>query len=97
MGARIKRVFRLWLVIFVLGGGLALACTVPVFRYALDHWPPDAYRLEAPVSWINSDAGERFRKLIKESGAQVEMLQLRQRCEAALAQQGNEIATYILI
>ena len=78
MGTRIKRVFRLWLVIFVLGGGLALACTVPVFRYALDHWPPDAYRLEAPVSWINSDAGERFQKLIKESGAQVEMYPLEQ-------------------
>ena len=68
MGTRIKRVFRLWLVIIGLGGGLALACTVPVFRYALDHWPPDAYRLEAPVSWMNSDAGERFQKLIKESG-----------------------------
>ena len=70
---RIKRVFRLWLMIFGLGGGLALACTVPVFRYALDHWPPDAYRLEAPAGWLKSNAGERFQKLIEESGAQVEM------------------------
>ncbi len=73
MGMRIKRVFKLWLVIFGLGGGLALACTVPVFRYALDHWSPDAYRLEVPAGWLKSNAGERFQKLIKESGAQVEL------------------------
>lgn len=73
METRAKEVFRLWLVIFGLCGGLALACTVPVFRYALDHWSPDAYRLEVPVSWLSSDEGQRFRKFIQESGAQVEL------------------------
>lgn len=38
---------RLWVMslLFVLAPALVLACSVPVFRYALDHWPPDAYRL----------------------------------------------------
>ncbi len=32
----------LWL---ALGPGVASACTVPVFRYALERWPSDAYRI----------------------------------------------------
>ncbi|HUQ72324.1 MAG TPA: hypothetical protein VM165_22550, partial [Planctomycetaceae bacterium] len=31
--------------IVVTGGGLGWACNVPVFRYALEHWRPDPYRL----------------------------------------------------
>ena len=76
MRRHVKKVFKLSLVIFGLCGGLALACTVPVFRYALDHWSPDAYRLEVPVSWLSSDEGKRFRKFIEESGAQVEVHRL---------------------
>ena len=70
---QVKKMFRLSLVMLVLGGGLALACTVPVFRYALDHWPPDAYRLEAPVGWLASEAGDELRKLIEEGRAQIEV------------------------
>jgi len=33
-------------------GGLGLACTVPVFRYALDRWESDAFRLVVPASWM---------------------------------------------
>ncbi len=33
----------------------AHACTVPVFRYALDRWPADLFRLEAPASAFDQD------------------------------------------
>ncbi|MDZ4684682.1 MAG: hypothetical protein SH850_06285 [Planctomycetaceae bacterium] len=38
---------RLGLAVLVVlaGGGLGWACNVPVFRYALEHWRPDPYRL----------------------------------------------------
>ena len=29
---------------------IASACTVPVFRYALDHWPSEPWQLEAPIA-----------------------------------------------
>lgn len=29
----------------------ASACTIPVFRYALDRWEPDAFRLVVPRAW----------------------------------------------
>lgn len=36
----------------VLGGVVtAMACTVPVFRFALDRWEADAYRLFIPAAW----------------------------------------------
>jgi hypothetical protein len=35
----------------ILSLGTASACTVPVFRYALDHWEPDPYRLVVPTAW----------------------------------------------
>ncbi len=34
---------------------VATACTVPVFRYALDRWPPDAFRLEAPAAALRGE------------------------------------------
>ncbi|MDB6003677.1 MAG: hypothetical protein JWR15_664 [Prosthecobacter sp.] len=38
---------RLALVFFVFATG-ALACSVPVFRYALEHWAADPYRVSVP-------------------------------------------------
>src|SRR5712672_4699059 len=32
----------------------SLGCSVPVFRYALDRWPADAFRLEAPPAVFQS-------------------------------------------
>ena len=32
-------------------GGAMDACTIPVFRYALDRWEPDAFRLVIPAAW----------------------------------------------
>ncbi len=33
----------------------AAACSVPVFRYALDRWPADAFRLEAPAAALRGE------------------------------------------
>lgn len=33
----------------LLAAGTTLACSVPVFRYALEHWEADAYRVTAPA------------------------------------------------
>lgn len=35
-----------FLLILVLSAANAVACSVPVFRYALEHWAPDAYQVE---------------------------------------------------
>ncbi len=37
---------RVVLLLLLIAGSstMAWACNVPVFRYALDHWRPDAYR-----------------------------------------------------
>ena len=41
---------------------LASACTIPVFRYALDRWPADQYGLAVNEEWARSDAGEALLK-----------------------------------
>jgi hypothetical protein len=38
----------------------ALACQVPVFRYALDHWEADRYQLEVPSETARDDAMASF-------------------------------------
>ncbi len=37
---------RFLLILALAWGGLALACSTPVFRYALENWTPDTYMLE---------------------------------------------------
>jgi hypothetical protein len=37
------------LIFLLLSVGMAAACSVPVFRYALEHWEADAYRVTAPA------------------------------------------------
>lgn len=46
------------LILSILVGGATSgqACTVPVFRYAMDHWPADMYELRAPTSESLDDA-----------------------------------------
>ncbi len=39
---------RRFIVIFLLAATSAFACSVPVFRYALEHWAADAYRVTMP-------------------------------------------------
>ena len=54
--------------------GAVEACTVPVFRYALDHWPPDAFRLEAPKEWMESDQASALKKLLSETQTEIEFV-----------------------
>ncbi|MBE7497947.1 MAG: hypothetical protein HS117_23640 [Verrucomicrobiaceae bacterium] len=37
------------LILLLITASSALACSVPVFRYALEHWEADAYRVTAPA------------------------------------------------
>lgn len=49
---------RLFPVMLVCVGAMlsnAVACLVPVFRYALDRWPTDAFKLEAPAADLKYD------------------------------------------
>ncbi len=39
---------RRFIVFFLLASTSAFACSVPVFRYALEHWAADAYRVTVP-------------------------------------------------
>jgi len=42
----------------------AYACDVPVFRYALDRWPADVFRLEAPAAVLSGEPlAKEFRNL----------------------------------
>ncbi|MCH2062749.1 MAG: hypothetical protein MK194_03375 [Roseibacillus sp.] len=68
-----NRLFATFLAVLGLAGGISSACTVPVFRYALDHWPADPYRLEAPAGWIEGESGAGLRKLLAESGMKLEV------------------------
>ncbi len=63
-------VLGIWLV-----AATALACKVPVFRYALERWQVDRYRMVAVVDGQSSDAvTEALERLnaIAESGANIE-------------------------
>lgn len=40
-----------WLLFVVFSTAIASACTIPVFRYALDRWEADPFRLVVPRAW----------------------------------------------
>jgi hypothetical protein len=40
--------------------GIAHACTIPVFRYALDRWPADRYRLEVSAADAKDEGVAKF-------------------------------------
>lgn len=45
-GLNVKLVWRMSLVALIVGmASLAIACNIPVFRYALENWQPDPYRI----------------------------------------------------
>lgn len=60
---------------FLMGAAVE-ACTVPVFRFALDRWQADAYRLEVPDGWVNSAGGRAFQKKLDETRTEVEIVSL---------------------
>jgi hypothetical protein len=61
------------LVLTLLGGPAVFGCDVPVFRYALDRWPADAFRLEAPAAVLQAEPlASEFRNLNGASGLNLE-------------------------
>jgi hypothetical protein len=56
-----------------LGVPSAFGCDIPVFRYALDHWPADAFRLEAPAAVLQAEPlATEIRNLSDGSGLNLE-------------------------
>jgi hypothetical protein len=52
---------RFLAILFLLIAGVQLyACTIPVFRYALDKWRPDPYGLSVSEKWLETVAGKEF-------------------------------------
>jgi hypothetical protein len=53
-----------------LGMGLAIACSIPVFRYALEHWQPDPYTLRVihrgPLSGPDQQLVQRWQQRMLE-------------------------------
>lgn len=48
----------------LLASPLVFACDVPVFRYALDRWPADLFRLDAPAAVLSAEPlAKEFRNL----------------------------------
>lgn len=51
-------------IILALTSPAVFACDVPVFRYALDRWPADVFRLEAPAAVLSAEPlAKEFRNL----------------------------------
>ncbi len=60
---------RQWLLVLLavaVGGAVTLACSVPVFRYALERWTPDAYHL---ALFYKGELSEGDKALVAEIGA----------------------------
>lgn len=79
-GTTVRRRFFQWLVALVavtIPVAMAVACSVPVFRYALEHWRPDAY-----VVYVFHDNG-----LTSEQQAIVDSLQSTPKMHANIAVQ----------
>lgn len=54
--------------ITVLIGGVAIGCTIPVFRYALDRWEPDAFELQLPSSAAGDTALNQLLRPLRANG-----------------------------
>lgn len=64
----------------LLAGSLAQACTIPVFRYALDRWPADKYRLELSTNDARDEGVARFLRNFTDS-TPVNLLPVRLKSE----------------
>jgi hypothetical protein len=71
-----KRVLTV-LAVFVTAATVAHACSVPVFKYALDHWAPDAYQVfifhQEPLSEADAARVDQLRTQAKETAANVQV------------------------
>lgn len=55
--------------VLVLTATVTQACTIPVFRYALDRWPADSFAIAATAEWKTSAGGKKAETIISESDA----------------------------
>lgn len=68
--------FLAWLAVLCLMPADGFACSVPVFRYALEHWQPDPYRI---TIYHDQDLGEADQELLswlrsrESAGANIEV------------------------
>jgi hypothetical protein len=60
VGARGLRPWLIQALLWLFIAGIAQACSIPVFRYALDRWPADPYRLEVSTGDSKDDEVARF-------------------------------------
>lgn len=65
------RVIALAVGLISLGGAIASACNVPVFRYALERWRPDPYRVTLFHRGPLSDAQSALLRPLQDDGASV--------------------------
>lgn len=65
------------LAVLVTAATVAHACSVPVFKYALDHWAPDAYQVfifhQEPLSEADAARVDQLRTQAKETAANVQV------------------------
>ncbi len=77
---------------WLLGAGAALACQVPVFRYALERWKPDLYEVEVVGSGSLDEAGSallgRLQAACVERGSGAANFRVTESVAAASAEEG---------
>ncbi len=72
-----------WVIVCCIGviGTAALACQVPVFRYALERWPPDRYELvvlhSSPLTAQQQNEVKRLRQSTREAFANCTLRSVR--------------------
>lgn len=72
------------LVSVLLAAGVASACTIPVFRYALDRWEADPYRLVVPEKWATDR--EKVKLLVPFRGNAAANLQVEESKDPGIEQ-----------
>lgn len=58
--------------LLMLAAGYGGACTVPVFRFALDRWPSDAFGLVAGEEWKKGEAGQKIGKSMEDTAVNLD-------------------------
>ncbi len=78
---RIRTKSLVILAVLCLGPAVAWACSVPVFRYALEHWQPDAYRVVVyhTEAWgaADQELADWLKTQQRQTGANVEFQALK--------------------
>lgn len=65
----------LGIAVIAMAASTAYPCSIPVFRYALDRWPADGYRLEVPQSAMSDpELAELLRNLGDDSPVNLEVV-----------------------